>query len=111
MAGVAVRASLQIILVVSFCCIEFGCGCHFGYNSARPFLRGFHFVDELLGDALLLIIQIKNRRAVRRTEIVALPVSRRRVVNLEHEFEQLAVGGSGGVEHHFDCLGMAAVVS
>ena len=64
---------------------------HFGDHLAGPQARGVDIGDGVLGDRLLLIAGVEDRRAVAAPDVVALPVQRRGVVDLEEELQQIAV--------------------
>src|SRR5690606_39023824 len=55
--------------------------------------------------------KVIDRRTVRQTDVVALPILRRGIVNLEEKLEQLAIGQLVGIEHDFDCFRVRAVVA
>src|ERR1700730_11035247 len=76
MAGVAVRIVLQIILMLRLRLPERGDGCQFRHDIARPQTGSFDIRNRILSDALLLIIQVENGRAVAHAHIVALTVAR-----------------------------------
>jgi hypothetical protein len=62
-----------------------------GRNLSRPQARGVDIGDGVLGDALLVGAGVVDRRSVTQTAIVALTVQRRRVMNLEEEFQELPI--------------------
>src|SRR5579863_10511080 len=64
---------------------------------------------RLAGGGFLFGIMEENRRAVLRAEIGALAVHLRRVVALEENREQLAVGDFAWIELDFDGLGMTSL--
>src|SRR5262249_23024499 len=66
---------------------------------------------RVLGDPLLLVAGVEDRRAVAAADVVALPVLRRRVVDLEEELEQVAERDELGVEDDLDRLGVTLVVA
>jgi hypothetical protein len=45
--------------------------------------------DGVFGNPLLLVTGIENRRSIAGPDVVALPIARTWVVNLEEEFEGL----------------------
>src|SRR5262249_56188755 len=67
--------------------------------------------DGAGGSALLLIIHVKECRAIARSDVGALTVQGRRIVNLKEELQQFSVAELRGVEDYFDCFGMGAVVA
>ena len=54
---------------------------------------------------------VENGGAIARAHVVALPVARRRIVDLEEEFEQRPVAGLGRIENDLDRFGMRAVIA
>ena len=86
-------------------------GRHLGHDLPRPETGGLDVGDRLLRDASLLVVQIEDRRAIARSDVVALPVERRRVVDLEEELEQIPVRGLLGIEADLDRLRVHVVVA
>ena len=74
-----------------------------------PVAGGIHGLDDFLGDALLFFTGIEDCRAVLRTDVVALPVARGRVVHAEKLEQQMAVAEQLRVEHDFQRFGMAGM--
>src|SRR5450830_85631 len=111
MAGVAVRKALQIVLMLRLGLPERTCRGQFGDHFAWPQPRRVDVGDGVFGHGLLLCIRIKNCRTVTGAEVVALAVRGARVVDLEEEFQDLAVAEHGRIEADLDRLGMAAVVT
>src|SRR5688572_11877718 len=87
--------------------VELRRGDHFGDYGIRPESLGFNLADDLLGDGFLRIAVIENRRTILRAGVIALAVQRSGVVNGEEYFEEIAVGGDGGVEDDLNDLGMS----
>src|SRR5829696_7767030 len=110
-AGVAVRVALQVVLVLRLGLPERTGRGDLGDDLAGPQPGRLDVGDGVLGNPALLLIEVEDRRAVARAEVVALAVGRRRVVDLEEELEQLTVGGHLGVEDDLDRLGVGAVVA
>src|SRR5688572_32228542 len=71
---------------------ERACGLDLGDDAARPKLRRVDVGDRVLGNVALRVRKIVDARSIRRADVVALAVLRRRIVNLKEEFEQVAVG-------------------
>src|SRR4029453_13068477 len=67
--------------------------------------------DRVLGDSALFLVEIEDRRAIARPDVVALTVQRRRIVNLEEELEQVSIRDLLGIEDDLDRLGVRAVVA
>src|SRR5690606_18089404 len=82
-----------------------------GDGPAWPETGSIHVGDRVFGDLLLLFAGIEDRRAVAGAYIVALPVLRARVVDLEEEFQKVPVAGLLRVEDDLDRLGMGAMVT
>ena len=84
---------------------------HLGDHLARPEARRVDVGDRVLGDPLLLLVEVEDRRAVGGADVVALAVAGGRVVDLEEELQQVAVARPGRVEDDLDRLGVAGVVA
>ena len=102
MAGVAARALLQIILVIGLGLPELADRLDLGHHFAIPQPRGIHIGDRILGDALLLLVDIIDARPVGEPTIIALAVQRRRIVDLEEEFQDVPVARHCRVEDNLD---------
>ena len=73
-------------------------------------LRLVQLLDVRLCDSLLIFVRIKNRRAILRAGIWALPIQFRRIVrDGEEHLEQLAVRNLRRVVSDFDRLGMSGL--
>src|SRR3954447_9438035 len=72
---------------------------------------GVDIRDRFARDPLLLGVEVVDRRAVAGADVVALAIPGRRVVDLEEELEDVAVGDLLGVEDDLDSFGMRAVVA
>ena len=97
------------LLMVAFRWIEFGerlQGCHNGIFKALGLVQ---FFDERRGFVPLLIIGVENRRAVLRTDIVALAIQCRRVMSGEENRHQIAERDLRRIEFNFNHFGMAGV--
>ncbi len=84
---------------------------HLGDHLAWPQAGVLDIDNGLEGDALLLVVEVEDGRAVAGTDVVALAVLRRRIVDLEEELQQRTVVGLRRVVAYFDGLGMARVVA
>ena len=93
MARVAVRYSLQIVLVFRLRLPEGAFGHQFRNHLAGPQSRGVDIGDAVFRHAFLLIVRIEDRRTVAGADVVTLTVAYRRIVDLEEELEQIAVAG------------------
>ena len=90
-AGVAVRDPLEVVLMLGLGLPEIADRLDLGDHLARPQARSIDVGDGLLGDPLLRLVDVVDRRAVGRADVVALPVLGRRVVDLEEELQQVAI--------------------
>jgi hypothetical protein len=63
-----------------------------GDDLAGPEPGGLDVGDRVLGHETLLVVDVEDRRAIARTDVVSLAIHRRRVVDLEEELEQLPRG-------------------
>ena len=104
-------ALLQIILVIGLGLPELADRLDLGHHFAIPQPRGIHIGDRILGDALLLLVDIIDARPVGEPTIIALAVQRRRIVDLEEEFQDVPVARHCRVEDNLDPLGMRAVIT
>src|SRR4029453_8612846 len=109
-ARVPVRVTLQVVLVLGLGLPERSGRRHLGDHLARPQAGGFDVGDRVLGGLLLRVGEVEDGRPVARSDVVALPVQRGRVVDLEEELEQVPVGDLARVEDDLDRFGVAAVV-
>jgi len=110
-AGVAVRAAFQVILVLGLRLPEIASGREFGHDLSRPQPWGLDVGDGVLGDAALFLARVENRRPVACASVVSLPVGRRRVVDLEEELQQVAEARLTRVERDLDRFRVRAVVA
>src|SRR6185437_3918683 len=111
MAGVAVRVTLEIILMLRLGLPEIRNRRQFRHHLAGPQAGGLDVGDGVLGDLKLLQAGVENRRAVAGADVVALPVAGGGVVDLEEELQQVAKADDARIEHDLDRLGMVAVVA
>src|SRR5580658_1470206 len=109
--GVAAGMALEIVLMLGFRFPEIAGGRHFGHDLAGPESGRLDIGDRLLGDPLLLGRRIENRRAIARAGVVALAVRRRRVMDLEEEFQELPIADLRGIEDDLDAFGMRPVMA
>ena len=59
----------------------------------------------------MFITRVEDRRAIAGASIVALAIERRRVVNLEEEFQQRPIACFGRIEDDLNRLGMVTVIA
>jgi hypothetical protein len=90
MACVSGWDAFQVILVFRLRFPERSRRGHLRHHSSGPQARRVDIGDGVLGDALLLIARREDGGAVAGTHVVALAIARRRIVDLEEEFQQLA---------------------
>src|SRR5690606_17463508 len=109
-AGVTLGVALQVILVLGLGLPEISRRRHFGDHLAGPDAGGIDVGDGVLGDRALLRRGGEYRRAIGTAAVIALPVRRRRVMDLEEELQQFAVAQPRRIEHDLDRFGMAAMV-
>ena len=110
-AVVAVRVALEVVLVLGLGLPEGDGLADLGHHRAGPQARGVDVGDRVLGDLTLLVTRIEDLGAVAGADVVALAVLGRRVVDLEEELEDVAVGDALGVEDDLDRLGVTRMVS
>src|SRR5262245_30838423 len=80
-------------------------------HFARPKAGGVHVRDRVFSDRALFVGRVEDRRPVTGADVVALPVLRRRVVDLEEELEQVAVRDLLGIELDLYGFGVVAMVA
>src|ERR1700749_2637786 len=73
-AGVAVRITLEVVLVLGLRLPERSSRLHLGHDLAGPKAGGLDVGDRVLRDPPLLIIDVVDRRAVAHADVVALTV-------------------------------------
>src|SRR5215470_11400818 len=110
-AGIAVGVLLQVVLVLGLGLPEGPGGLNRGDHLARPQAGGVDVGDRVLGDLLLRVAGVEDGRPVAGPHVVALPVERGRVVDLEEELEQVPIGDLLRVEDDLDGLGVGAMVA
>jgi hypothetical protein len=106
-----VRNPHEVVLVLGLGLPERPGGLDRGHGLLGPQSRGVDVGDRVAGDLLLLGREREDRRAVARSDVVALTVHRRRVVDLEEEREDVAVRGLRRVEDDLDSLGVTRVLT
>ena len=110
-ARVAVRDLLQVVLVLLLGLPELAGRLDLGDDLAGPQPGRVDVRDRVERDATLLLTGVEDRRPVAAADVVALPVLRRRVVDLEEELQQVPEGDLLGIEDDLDRLGVVAVVA
>src|SRR5271169_6408608 len=111
MTGVAIRIALQIILMLRLGFPEGTGGREFGNDLAGPETGGLDIRDRVLGDALLLVVDVEDCGAVTRAHVAALAVARGGVVNLEEKFQQRPVVDDLRIENDLDRFRMRAMMA
>src|SRR5215217_5424913 len=110
-AGVAVGVALEVVLVLGLGLPEGAGLADLGDDLARPQARGVDVGDRVLGDLALLVARVEDLGTVAGTDVVALAVLGRRIVDLEEELEDVSVGDALGLEDDLDRLGVTRMVS
>src|SRR5688572_11741931 len=111
MAGVAVRISLQVILMIGFGLPELACRNDFGHNFAGPQARSIDVGDRVFGNPSLLVAGVEDRGSIAGPDVVALAIARTWVVNLEEELEDLSIADAGRIEDDLDCFGVSFMIA
>src|SRR5215469_12822860 len=110
-AGVTVGITLEIILMLRLGFPELASGRDLCHHLAGPQPRRLDVGDRVVGNPLLLIAGIKNRRTIARAPIIALTVERGGIVDLEEELQHGPEARLCGIEDDLDRLGMAFVIA
>src|SRR5262245_58067017 len=111
MAGVAVWVALQVILMFRLRLPEIPRRLDLGHDLARPEAGGVYVCDGVLGNPLLLLVDVVDCRPVGATDVIALPIPCGRIVDLEEVFQDPSVTDLLGIEGDLDAFGMGAVVA
>src|SRR6185312_8882796 len=90
-AGVAIGDALQVILMLGFGFPEVPGGRDLGNSLAGPQAGSVH-----------VLAGVEDRRAVAGADVVALPIHRGRVVDLEKELQQCAITDARRIERDLD---------
>src|SRR4029450_6684141 len=110
-AGVTTWDALQIVLMLRFRFPEIAGRRNFRNDTSRPQAGRIDIGYCFFGRATLLVTRVEDRGTVARAAVVALAVRRRRSVDLEEKFEQIAIGRLVGVEDDLDRLSVGAMIS
>src|SRR5476651_1239683 len=110
-AGIPVGQSFKVVLVFGFGLPEVSHRDDFGSRLAGPEPRGVDVGDGIDRDALLFVTGEEDRRPVARPDVVALPVARARIVDLEEKLEDFPEARDPRIENDLDRLGVRAVVT
>src|SRR5688572_24573069 len=111
MAGVAVRISLEVILMLGFGLPELACGNDLGHNFVGPQARSIDISDRVFGNPPLLVAGVEDRGSIAGPDVVALAIARVWVVNLEKELEDLPIADAGWIEGDLDCFGVSFMIA
>src|SRR3954452_8492743 len=110
-ARITLRIALEIILVLGLGFPEIADASDFGHRLAGPYSGGVDVGDRVLGNLLLLVVHIEDRRTIACPDIITLAVERGRIVDLEEELQQPAIADLSGIEDDFDRFGVTAMVA
>ncbi len=102
--GVAVRIFFQVILMLGLGLPERTGRSQLGDNLARPKAGSIDIGDGVFRDPLLRVAGIEDGRPIARAPVVALAVQRRGIMDLEKEFQQLAIADGLRIEDDLDAL-------
>src|SRR5271166_6913593 len=86
-------------------------GCHLGDSLARPKAGSIDIGYGVFRDPLLLIAGIEDGRPVARSPVVTLTVQRRRIMDLEKEFQQLSIADGLRIEEDLNGFRVIAMVA
>jgi hypothetical protein len=82
----------------------------FRHNLSGPKPGSFYVRDRLVSDPLLFLAGVENGRTLAPPSIVALAIQRGRVVDLEKEFQKLAIAELSRIKIDLDRFGMRSVI-
>jgi hypothetical protein len=109
-AGVAVWEAFEVVLMIRLGFPEGTGGSDFRHYFARPQAGGVDIGNGVVSDAFLFIARVIDGRAIAAAHVIALPVARGRIVDLEEEFEQRPIACDLRVEGDLYRLRMSPVI-
>jgi hypothetical protein len=107
-ALVATRIFIQVELMVSLRIPPFTSRENLSGDLAIPPPLLLHFVSDILGNFLLLLIVEEDAAAVLCASVATLPVQGSRVVHFVEELDELAVRDFFGVEYDLERFGVCS---
>src|SRR5574337_1295577 len=110
-AGIALRIVLKVVLVLRLGLPEIARWRHFGDHLGWPEARRIHVGDGLQRHLALHRGGVEDRRPIRAAHVVALPVRRARIVDLEEKLQQLPITHKTGIEGDLDGFGVLAMLA
>ena len=110
MARLAAWVFLQVILIVLLSLPERPCRGDLGHDLSRPEAGCFDVRDGIDSGQSLFFIGVEDGRTDVSPDLIALPVQRRRIVDLKEELEQIPVRKGVGVIDDLHRLGVIAEV-
>src|SRR5918993_265637 len=110
-AGVAIRVALEVILVLWLGLPELAHRGDCRHRATRPQTRGVDIVDCPQSLLALRLGDVKDLRAVRSSDIVALAIQRGWIVNLEEDLQNVTIADTCRVELDLYGLGVRSMVS
>src|SRR5258706_12617633 len=111
MAGVATWVPSEVVLLLWFCLPKVACRNDFGARLARPQAGSIDVSDRVFGNPFLLFTGMEDRRPIAGADVVALAITRARVVNLEEELEELPIADARGIKDDLDRFGVVAMIA
>src|ERR1044072_5266207 len=105
-----VRMIGQVILMIAFSFVKSFQGRHLGHDLLRKDFRLVQLRDVAFRDAFLLVVRVKDCRAILRAAVWSLTIQFRRVVrDCKEDFEQLAVSDLRRIVGNVHRLGMSGL--
>src|SRR3954471_7482254 len=111
MAGVAIWNPLEIVLMLRHGFPQLACRNDFGNGFAGPETGSVDVGDRVFRDLLLLRGGIEDRRSIAAADVVALAITRARVVDLEEELEELPIADARGIKGDLHCFRMSGMMA
>ena len=105
-ARVAVRETLQVILMFRFSFPKVANGFNFGHDFAWPKARSVDIANHIQCRLALVFVRKVNRRTITQANIIALAIQCCGVVDLKKQFQQCAITDHVGIKNDFDAFGM-----
>src|SRR6266550_1352215 len=106
----AITGFLKELLMIFFGRIKFAGLGYLGDNWVFKAFFGCQLLNNFFGGLLLLVVEVKNGRAVIVANVRPILVKRGWIVHAKKVFQQGVIADFVGVEYNFGCLGVASGV-
>src|SRR4029079_18212053 len=111
MAGIAIGISQEIVLMLRLGLPEVARRSDFGDDFSGPEPGRVDVGDGIRRNPTLRVVGVVDRRSIARPDVVALTVTRGRIVDLKEELENLPKADTCRIEQNLDGFGMRSVIA